>query len=120
MADFQVQQNFDWVKTRIDRWRQCLPVRFRRADELRLGTSCDARQTALFEIGAAQYANKRNKRKVSATDPHQSLCHPARLIVVSAAAPAFGSRFNLTEAGGGRPQLSQWGRRGLPPHSRIW
>ena len=40
----KVQQNFDRVITRIDRWRQCLPVRFRRADELRLGSVvCNAR-----------------------------------------------------------------------------
>ena len=40
----KVQQNFDRVKTRIDRWRQCLPVRFRRADELRPGSVvCNAR-----------------------------------------------------------------------------
>src|SRR5919198_515643 len=39
----KMQQNFDRIVTRIDRRSQCLPVRFRRPDELRLrSVACNA------------------------------------------------------------------------------
>src|SRR6266700_1900836 len=80
-----VQQNFDRVITRIERRSQCLPVRFRRADELRTGSvMCNARvKPPYLKSEQAQVRKQeKQKRKVSATDPDEPLspfCLPNRL-----------------------------------------
>ena len=81
----KMQQNFDRVITRIDRRSQCLPVRFRRADELRLGSIvCNARVKASYLKSEQAQIRKqeKDKRNVSATYPHEPLspsCLPDQL-----------------------------------------
>jgi hypothetical protein len=81
----KMQQNFDWVITRIDRWSQGLPVRLSRAHELRLGgIMCNARVKASYLKSEQAQIRKQEKDKcnVSATYPHEPLspsCLPDQL-----------------------------------------
>src|SRR4029077_4742827 len=89
----KVQQNFDRVIARIDRWSQCLPVRFRRADELRLGSIvCNTRVKASYLKSEQDQIRKQEKDKHNETAPypHKPLspsCLPDQLRAT--AAPAF-------------------------------
>src|SRR5262249_20883654 len=81
----KMQQNFDRIVTRIDRRSQCLPVRFRGADELCLRSIvCNPSvKDSYLKTEQAQIRNQKNeKRDVSATYPHQShspFCLPEQL-----------------------------------------
>jgi hypothetical protein len=81
----KMQQNFDRVIARVDRRSQCLPVRFRGADELRPGSIvCNAlvKPSYLKSEQAQISEQKKDKRNVSATYPQEALspfCLPDRL-----------------------------------------
>ncbi len=71
----KMQQNFNRVIARVDRRSQCLPVRFRGADELRPGSIvCNApvKPSYLKSEQAQISEQKKDKRNVSATYPHRA------------------------------------------------
>src|SRR4029453_5706849 len=72
----KMRQKFDRVITCIDPRSQCLPVRFRGADELRPGSIvCNARvnPSHLKSEQPQIREQKKEKRNVSATYPHEPL-----------------------------------------------